>query len=437
MKNRDLTAGSITGGLWAFAVPLMLGNIMQQLYNLADTWIVGRFVGDNALAAVGSSYTLITFLTSVIIGLSLGTGTFISIAFGKKRDDTIRNGVFTSGVLTAVITLVITALFYIFLDPIISLLQIPAELTTDTKTYLAFVFIGFFATFIYNFFSNILRGMGNSAVPLIFLGISVMMNIGLDMLFIIPLEMGIAGAAIATVISQYAACIGILLYFFIAGRDYIPHKCDMKFDRGNIRDILSLSGFTCLQQSVMNFGILMIQGLVNSFGSTVMAAFAVAVKIDTIAYMPVQDFGNAFSVFTAQNFGAGKHDRIKSGIKQSLISVVLFCFAVSTAVFFLSEPLMSLFSSDSETVAVGTQYLRTEGLCYVGIGILFMLYGYYRAVNKPLMSVILTVFSLGTRVLLAYTLSPLPAFGVMGIWIAIPIGWFIADAVGTGYYMIR
>lgn len=437
MKNRDLTAGSITGGLWAFAVPLMLGNIMQQLYNLADTWIVGRFVGDNALAAVGSSYTLITFLTSVIIGLSLGTGTFISIAFGKKRDDTIRNGVFTSGVLTAAITLVITALFYIFLDPIISLLQIPAELTTDTKTYLAFVFIGFFATFIYNFFSNILRGMGNSAVPLIFLGISVMMNIGLDMLFIIPLEMGIAGAAIATVISQYAAGIGILLYFFIAGRDYIPHKCDMKFDRGNIRDILSLSGFTCLQQSVMNFGILMIQGLVNSFGSTVMAAFAVAVKIDTIAYMPVQDFGNAFSVFTAQNFGAGKHDRIKSGIKQSLISVVLFCFAVSTAVFFLSEPLMSLFSSDSETVAVGTQYLRTEGLCYVGIGILFMLYGYYRAVNKPLMSVILTVFSLGTRVLLAYTLSPLPAFGVMGIWIAIPIGWFIADAVGTGYYMIR
>lgn len=186
----------------------------------------------------------------------------------------------------------------------------------------------------------------------------------------------------------------------------------------------------------MNFGILMIQGLVNSFGSAVMAAFAVAVKIDTIAYMPVQDFGNAFSVFTAQNFGAGKHDRIKSGIKQSLISVVLFCAAVSTAVFFLSEPLMSLFCSDSETVAIGVQYLRTEGLCYIGIGILFMLYGYYRAVNKPLMSVVLTILSLGTRVLLAYILSPVPAFGVMGIWIAIPIGWFIADAIGTGYYMI-
>ena len=154
----------------------------------------------------------------------------------------------------------------------------------------------------------------------------------------------------------------------------------------------------------MNFGILMIQGLVNSFGSATMAAFAVAVKIDTIAYMPVQDFGNAFSVFTAQNYGAGKYERIRKGIKQSLISVVLFCFAVSTAVFFLSQPLMSLFCSDSETIAIGVRYLRTEGLCYVGIEILFMLYGYYRAVNKPLMSVILTILSLGTRVLLAYIL---------------------------------
>lgn len=282
MKKRDLTVGGITGGLWAFAVPLMLGNIMQQLYNLADTWIVGRYVGDNALAAVGSSYTLITFLTSVIIGLSLGTGTFISIAFGKSRDDTIRNGIFTSAVLTAGVTLAITALFYIFLDPIISLLQIPTELTADTRTYLAWIFIGFFATFIYNFFANILRGMGNSSVPLVFLGISVIMNIGLDMLFIIPFGMRIAGAAIATVISQYCSAIGILLYFVLAGKQYIPHKRDMKFDRGNIRNILSLSGFTCLQQSVMNFGILMIQGLVNSFGSAVMAAFAVAVKIDTI-----------------------------------------------------------------------------------------------------------------------------------------------------------
>lgn len=188
-----------------------------------------------------------------------------------------------------------------------------------------------------------------------------------------------------------------------------------------------------MQQSVMNFGILMVQGLVNSFGANVMAAFAVAVKIDTIAYMPVQDFGNAFSVFTAQNYGAGKNERIKSGIKQAVLSIVVFCLIISSVVFIFSENLMQVFvdSSSTEIIKIGTQYLKTEGSFYIGIGILFMLYGYFRAINKPAVSVVLTVLSLGIRVLLAYVLSAIPSFGVMGIWISIPIGWFIADFAGV------
>ena len=210
----------------------------------------------------------------------------------------------------------------------------------------------------------------------------------------------------------------------------------MRWEVNNLKNILSLSGFTCLQQSVMNFGILMVQGIVNSFGSSVMAAFAVAVKIDTIAYMPVQDFGNAFSVFVAQNFGAGKKERITAGIKQSVISIILFCLLISSIVFGFARPLMQIFvEKDSyDVISTGVEYLRIEGAFYIGIGILFMLYGYYRAVNKPLMSVVLTVFSLGIRVILAYILSSVPAIGVIGIWVAIPIGWFIADAVGIVYY---
>lgn len=422
-KNRDLTSGSITGGLWAFAVPLMLGNVLQQFYNLADTWVVGKYIGDNALAAVGSSYTLMTFLTSVIIGLSLGTGSFISMAFGRKEQDSIRNGIFMSAGIIGILTLLITAAFYMLTDQIISLLNVPEELTGDMHTYLVYVFTGFFAVFLYNYISNILRGMGNSTLPLIFLGVSVALNVGLDLLFVIPLGMGIMGAALATAIAQYVSGVGVLVYFIAAYPEF--------------RSILSLSGFTCLQQSVMNLGILMVQTVVNSFGSVVMAAFSVAVKIDTIAYMPVQDFGNAFSVFTAQNYGAGKNERIRGGIRQSVISVVLFCIAVSAAVCLLAEPLMSAFvdSSSRETIEVGVQYLRTEGACYIGIGILFMLYGYYRAVNKPVMSVVLTVFSLGTRVLIANLLSAVPEIGVFGIWISIPIGWFLADAVGIGYFI--
>lgn len=432
-KNIDLTNGNITKGLWSFALPLMLGNVFQQLYNLADTWVVGKFIGDNALAAVGSSYTLMTFLTSVIIGLCLGSSSFTSMMYGKKNINMLRNGLFSSFVIIGTLSVFVMVIFYAIVDVIIKLLQIPAEIYDDTKKYLVYVFIGFFAVFIYNYIANTLRAIGNSVFPLIFLSVSVILNIFLDLFFVLILKYEIIGAAVATVISQYVSAIGIFIYYIIAYPEYRIKKGDMNFNKNNIKNILSLSGFTCLQQSVMNFGILMVQGLVNSFGANVMAAFAVAVKIDTIAYMPVQDFGNAFSVFTAQNYGAGKNERIKSGIKQAVLSIVVFCLIISSIVFIFSENLMQVFvdSSSAEIIKIGTQYLKTEGSFYIGIGILFMLYGYFRAINKPAVSVVLTVLSLGTRVLLAYVLSAIPSFGVMGIWISIPIGWFIADFAGV------
>ncbi|WP_455719359.1 MATE family efflux transporter [Agathobacter sp.] len=435
-KTNDLTKGNITKGLWGFAIPLMFGNVLQQLYNLVDTWVVGRYVGDNALAAVGSSYTLMTFLTSIIIGLCLGSSSFISMAYGRKRDDVIRNGIFISSIMIGALTLLIMVLFYMLLDPIISVLQVPSEIFGDMRIYLFYVFMGFAAVYIYNYVSNVLRGLGNSVVPLVFLAVSVVLNIFLDILFVAGFSMGIKGAAVATVIAQYVSGAGILIYFITAYPVYRIGMEDMHFEKANIKDILSLSGFTCLQQSVMNFGILCVQGIVNSFGTTVMAAFAVAVKIDTIAYMPVQDFGNAFSVFVAQNFGAGKADRIRSGIRQAAISVIIFCVCISAIVCGFARLFMSIFvdSSSVQVINVGVQYLRIEGAFYIGIGILFMLYGYYRAVNRPMMSVVLTVISLGTRVLLAYVLSAVPAIGVVGIWMAIPIGWFLADAVGIIFW---
>lgn len=438
-KTRDLTKGDITAGLWAFALPLMLGNVLQQMYNLVDTWVVGKYIGDSALAAVGSSYTLMTFLRSIIIGLCLGSSSFISMAYGKKDNHTIKNGISMSFISIGILTVLIILIFYLEIDSIIKLLKVPKETVAQMKEYLVYVFIGFVATFIYNYVSNIMRGLGNSLIPLIFLGISVILNIFLDLYFVLVLELGIKGAAIATVIAQYISAAGIFIYFLKGYKEYIPDRESLRWNSNNMKDIMALSGFTCLQQSVMNFGILMVQGIVNSFGQTIMAAFAVAVKIDTIAYMPVQDFGNAFSVFVAQNYGASKTERIREGIKKSLISVTLFCLIISTVVFASARILMSIFVSANSIAVIeaGTEYLRIEGAFYIGIGILFMLYGYYRAVNKPVMSVVLTVISLGSRVLLAYILSKIPAIGVIGIWIAIPIGWFLADITGAVYYILK
>ena len=201
-------------------------------------------------------------------------------------------------------------------------------------------------------------------------------------------------------------------------------------------EIARFSLLTCVQQSVMNFGILMVQGLVNSFGTVVMAAFAAAVKIDSFAYMPVQDFGNAFSTFIAQNYGARDMGRIRRGLRSAVLAAAVFSGAVSVLVCVFAEPLLLLFvkPEEREILAVGVQYLRVEGAFYVGIGILFLLYGLYRAIQRPGMSLVLTVISLGTRVALAYALSAIPAIGVVGIWWSVPIGWALADVAGVVYY---
>ena len=430
--KRDLTQGSIPRGLLGFALPLILGNLLQQLYNLADTWVVGRFIGEGALAAVGSSYTLMTFLTSILLGLCMGSSVYFSIQYGRQDPDRLRNGIFQSFLLIGGLTLLLNLTVYLALDGILVLLQIPLDSLGLTKEYLQWIFAGMAATFLYNFFANLLRSVGDSATPLVFLGISVVLNIGLDILFVVPLGMGVRGAAMATVIAQFVAGLGLFLYTWFAFPALRVQKRHRYWDRAALKNLLNLSLFTCLQQSVMNFGILMVQGLVNSFGTAVMAAFAVAVKIDTIAYMPVQDFGNAFSTFVAQNYGAEKRDRIRTGTHWAVFWVVLFCLVIGGLVCLLAPRLMAAFvgGDAAEVIAIGTGYLRIEAAFYLGIGILFLLYGYFRAVNRPAVSVVLTICSLGTRVLLAYTLSALPALGVNGIWIAIPIGWFLADATG-------
>lgn len=430
--TRDLTQGSIPKGLLWFALPLICGNLFQQLYNLTDTWIVGRFIGEGALGAVGSSYTLLTFLTSILLGLCMGSAAYFSIQFGRGDMARLRQGIFQAFVLIGGLTLVLNVAVYLLLGGFLWLLRIPAEVAGLTRTYLLWIFGGIAATFLYNFFANLLRAVGDSATPLAFLGVSVGLNIGLDVLFVVPLHLGVMGAALATVIAQYASGLGLMAWAWKKYPALRVRREDMVWERRSLSNVFSLSFFTCLQQSVMNFGILLVQGLVNSFGTAVMAAFAVAVKIDTVAYMPVQDFGNAFSTFVAQNYGAGKRDRIRAGVKWAAACVVLFCLAVGGAVCLLAPRLLAFFAGAeaAEVIAIGTGYLRIEGSCYLGIGVLFLLYGYFRAVNRPAVSLVLTICSLGTRVALAYALSALPALGVTGIWLSIPIGWFFADTVG-------
>ena len=437
--NGDLSKGPVVKSMLLFAIPMILGDLLQQCYNIADTLIVGRCLGEKALAAVGSSFTLMTFITSIILGLCMGSSASFSIRFGQHDENGLKEDICASFIFIAAVTVLLNVAAYASLGGLRVFLRVPDEVWGEMREYLFVIFMGIPAVFLYNYFASYLRAIGNSVIPLVFLAVSSLLNIILDLWFVIGFKMGVAGAAQATVIAQYLSGLGIMLYTLICYKRVHAIWKISCLKKERISEIVSFSMLTCIQQSVMNLGILMVQGLVNSFGTVVMAAFAAAVKIDAFAYMPVQDFGNAFSTFIAQNYGAKEKQRIQHGLKAAVCISAIFCVVISAFVFVFAKPLMMIFVDAGEThiIMEGVRYLRIEGAFYIGIGWLFLLYGLYRALGKPGMSVVLTIFSLGTRVVLAYILSAIPQIGVTGIWWSVPIGWALADIIGFLYYKIK
>lgn len=428
--QRDLTQGNVMRSLILFSLPLMTGNLLQQCYNLADTWIVGRFLGQTALAAVGSAFTLMTLLTSILLGLCMGAGVVVSHFFGEGDQDMMRRTIGNAFMLIAVVAAGLTLLSFLLLEPLLNLLRVPDEARSALRSYLQVIFLGLPATFIYNYIAAVMRSAGNSVTPLWFLMLSALLNIALDLVMVTLLHWGVPGAAFATIVSQWLAALGIGGYFLLRCPMLTPCRSHFRPDWALMRRITSVSALTSVQQSVMNFGILMIQSLVNSFGVSVMAAFAAGVKIDAFAYSPAQDFAGGFATFVAQNRGAGRHDRVRKGFMIAAALSLSFCAAVSALVALFARPLLCMFIDPTaeDVLTIGISYLRSEGLCYIGIGMLFLLYATWRGLEKAGMSVVLTVISLGLRVLLAYTFAPVT--GLQAIWWSIPIGWLIADVVG-------
>ncbi|QQO08823.1 MATE family efflux transporter [Breznakiella homolactica] len=426
----DMTKGPPARLMIRFALPLLAGNLFQQLYNIADTLIVGRYLGREALAAVGSAFAIIVLVNSILIGLSMGAAVLFAQLFGAREYRKLKSAITMAAVFIFGITVILSAGTFFFTDGIISLYRMPPETLNYAGDYLRCIFAGLIFVSLYNFSANILRAQGDSKSPLFFLTAACIINIILDFCFVLGFGMGVFGAALATVIAQ--AISGISCTIWTVKKLRFPEfkKSDHGFDRGLFSLVSRYALLTAMQQSVMNFGIVLIQGLVNTFGAALMAAFAAGVKIDAFAYMPVQDFGNALATYTAQNTGAGHDDRVRSGLRWAALISGIFSVFVSVLVFIFAESLIGIFlrDSDREVTAMGAQYLRIEGAFYALIGFLFLFYGFYRGLGRAGMSIILTITSLGTRVLLAYSLAP--GFGYKAIFWAIPIGWFLADLLG-------
>ncbi|NLI89333.1 MAG: MATE family efflux transporter [Epulopiscium sp.] len=433
----DMTKGNPTKVILRFALPMLIGNLFQQLYNIVDSVVVGRFIGKDALAAVGSAFMLMNFFSFVIIGLCMGASVVFSLFFGEKDYSKLRKSIFMSFAMIASFTIVLSIFTTLFTKEMLILINTPQNILVDSQNYLQIIFAGFIFVFLFNGSSALLRSIGDSRTPLIFLILAASLNIVLDLFFVLVLNIGVQGVAIATVLAQALASVLCLIYAFIKIPFIRITKEDMVFDK-DISSMITKYGFlTAIQQSIMTFGMVCVQGLVNTFGANTIAAFAAAGKIDSIAYLPVQDFGNAFATYVAQNKGAGKLDRISSGVRSAVRTIIIFCLVSSTFIYISSSKLMRIFVSANETdvINIGAEYLTVVSIFYVLIGFLFMFYGYFRGIGALKVSLILTVISLGTRVLMAYVLSGIPQIGQRGIWWSIPIGWALADTIGLITYI--
>ena len=421
-----------------YAVPAIIAMTASSLYNMIDSIFIGHGVGALAISGLAVTFPLMNLSAAFGTLVGVGASTMLSVLLGQKNYEAANKVLGNIASLNVIIGILFMGVSLIFLDPILYFFGASENTIVYAREYMQIILAGNAITHLYLGLNNAMRASGNPKLAMNLTITTVFLNVILAPLFIFSFKWGIRGAAAATVIAQGAAALGIVIYTYRKRPELKIRRNEIYLDRATLKEITEFSTLTCVQQSVMNLGILMVQGLVNSFGTVVMAAFAAAVKIDAFAYMPVQEFGNAFSTFVAQNFGARKRQRIRRGIRQALLITCLFSLAVSLLIFLFAEPLMLIFvkPDEVEILRIGAQYLRIEGAFYALIGILFLLYGYYRSVRMPGMSVILTVLSLGSRVALSYILASLPAVGVTGIWWSIPIGWFIADLVGIVYYKL-
>ena len=383
---KNLTEGRPLNLLFFFALPMVAGNLFQQLYNMVDTAVVGKFVGEDAVAAVGSSFPIVFLSVAVASGLSMGCTVVVSQLFGAGRIHEMKTTISTAIISLGVLGLLIMGLGTLLAGPLLQLLGTDPDIMADSRTYLQIYFGGAVFLFLYNTLNGIYNAQGDSKTPLIFLMISSLTNIVLDLLFVIRFGMGVAGVAWATLIAQGLCAVASLLVLLRRMRRMPcePEKQGVKlplFHMVAVKRIAQIGLPSMLQQSLVSLSMMMMQGLVNSFGKVLVAGYTAATKIDSLAMLPNMNISNAMSSFTAQNIGAGKYERVKEGLKACLLMVAVFSLLITVIIFLFGNQLLSLFldpGDASGAMGYGLAYMHTVSLFYILMGLLFVPNGMLR-----------------------------------------------------------
>ncbi|MFO8066801.1 MAG: MATE family efflux transporter [Bacteroidales bacterium] len=430
---RDMTVGTAGSQIFRFALPMLLGNVFQQMYNIVDTIILGQYIGKNAVAAAGASFPVIFVLLSLVIGIATGTTIIISQYYGAKDFKQVKRAIDTAFVFLFFASIVLTVIGLIFIKQIWVLIGLPDELIADATLYFNIFAAGFVFLFGYNSISSILRGLGDSKTPLYFLIIASILNVGFDLLFVLVFNMGIGGVAFATVLAQGIAFILSVLYL---NKTHVLIKIKIKelvFDKDIFFRSVKIGLPTGMQHTFVALGMIAMVGIVSDFGTNTLAAFTIAGRIDMFAAMPAMNFGLALSTFVGQNIGANKLHRIKAGLKYTLTVTSIISIVVSIAAWLFGEQMISIFNNDPEVIRIGYEYLIIVVSFYIIFSAMFVTQGVLRGAGDTIIPMFITLLSLWVfRLPASYLLSQF--MGTKGIWLGIPIAWMFGFLAIFIYY---
>jgi putative MATE family efflux protein len=429
----DLTNGKEGRQILRFAAPMLLGNVFQQLYNVVDSAVLGRAVGDVALGAIGASFPLIFVLISLIIGLASGSTIIISQYFGAKEIDKVKRTIETMFIFLFFASILVSIVGISFSGAIFKLVDVPAEVLPQAKTYFNIYIGGIVLMFGFNGTAAILRGLGDSKTPLYFLIIATLMNIGLDILFVVVFEWGVEGAAIATLISQGGAFITSIIYLNRTHEIIQINLKKLRFDRDIFNKSMRIGLPSGMQQTFVALGMLALVRIVNIYGTTTLAAYTAAGRLDMFAALPAMNFAAALSAFVGQNIGANKIDRVKRGYTTTLLMSSVISVVVTLIIILFGENLMTLFTESPEVKQIGNEYLVIVSSFYILFSFMFMTNAVLRGAGDTLVPMIITLLSLWViRVPASYLLSL--RYGETGIWWGVPAAWACGALLSFIYY---
>lgn len=430
----DMTKGSPVKLLLSFTFPMLIGNLFQQFYNMVDSMVVGKYVSADALAAVGATGSVNFLFFSLCFGMAVGIGIIISQYFGAKDDEYVKRSIANSLYVVMAAAIFMGVLGYLLSEPVLRFLNTPDNIIADSIRYMKIMCLGLIAVGAYNGISAILRALGDSKTPLIFLIIAASLNVVLDLVFVIAFKWGVTGVAVATIISQGVSALGCFLFAFTRNPYFHIRKEYLKPNEIIIKKCIRLGFPMALQSSMIAVSLVVLQSVVNTYGSVVVAAFTVTSRIEQLVQQPYHSLGTAVSTYTGQNVGANQIERVKKGFKKSFIIMGCFTLCMLPLAQFCGHSIMSLFVDEVEVIELGTNALKITSWFYLFLGIIYITRGLLNGAGDAMYSLINGIIEMIGRIGLAKPLTMLPGVGVWGLWLTTALTWFITGIVSLIRY---